>query len=182
MDKIQSITRVIPIETTDLSKSPKTLQKIENNTFEGESSIVNMWGVCDGDPKNYGVKLAKLVKNIKLSSNQMAGCLSAQIVSHFKTDKSNYFLMTPERTRYVMANTNFDYYIYTVYVIGTRTQLKKYLQHEEGIIMCIDSRLKQNESIKYIENTSIGRLGYTYRQSQHKVYLNTEEIIEKYEN
>lgn len=174
LNEIQSITRVIPIETTDLSKSPKALEKIENNTFENEQSIVNMWGICNGDPKNYGVKLAKCVKNIKLTANEKAGCLSAQIVSYFKVDQSNYFLMTPERMEYVKANTSLDYYIYTVYVLGVRSEYK-------GIIICIDSRLKQNESIKYIENTSIGRLGYTYRESQHKVYLNTDEIIEKYE-
>jgi len=174
MDKIQSITRVIPIETTDLSKSPKALEKIENNTIENESSLVNMWGISDGEPKNYGVKLSKLLKNIKLTANEKAGCLSAQIVSYFKVDQSNYFLMTPERMEYVKANTNFDYYIYTVYVLGVRSEYK-------GIIISIDSRLKQNESIKYLES-SMGELGYTYRESQHKVYLNIEEIIEKYEN
>lgn len=65
---------------------------------DGEEICV-MYGVHDGQPKNFGLELAKFIKDIKLVNSLIDGniangieCLVAQVIKHFKSGPGDFYI------------------------------------------------------------------------------------------
>ena len=82
-------------------------------------ALCNMYHHYDGYPEYLGVKLAKFVKDIKITNclgrktgkvANGAGCLAASMIAHFKTEAGNVYLHSCEE-----EEGGWEEYIYTLY-------------------------------------------------------------------
>jgi hypothetical protein len=82
-------------------------------------ALCNMYHHYDGYPEYLGVKLAKFVKDIKITNGlgtkagkvaNGAGCLAASMIAHFKTEAGNVYLHSCEE-----EEGGWEEYIYTLY-------------------------------------------------------------------
>ena len=84
-------------------------------------ALCNMYHHYDGYPEYLGVKLAKFVKDIKISNGLStqadnikiangAGCLAGSMIAHFKTEAGNVYLHACEQ-----EEGGWEEYIYTLY-------------------------------------------------------------------
>ena len=82
-------------------------------------ALCNMYHHYDGYPEYLGVKLAKFVKDIKITNGlgtktgkvaNGAGCLAASMIAHFNTEAGNIYLHSCEE-----EEGGWEEYIYTLY-------------------------------------------------------------------
>lgn len=84
-----------------------------------QKPVVNMYRQFDGYPEGHGAELAeflsagKMVNGLRLGANEKffngMGCLSAQMVAHFKQESGGFYLYPTEITD---CGQDYEYHVY----------------------------------------------------------------------
>ena len=151
----RSLTRVIPIDTTEKMDMNKVMDKISANKYKAKDSVINLYRQYDGYLCGAGLDIAEFLKDFRIVNGLRAddktrvangpSCLAAQLVAHFKTEPGNYYL---EQFKNEIGYYG-EEFIYNIYVIDYK-----------HLVISV----------------------YDVYKKKYDVYLNPEEIVTKAKN
>ena len=151
----RSLTRVIPIETSDKQDMNKVMDKTSANKYKVKDSVINLYRQYDGYLCGAGLDIAEFLKDFRIVNGLRVGdktrvangaeCLAAQLVAHFKTRPGDYYL---QKFNNKIGHFN-EEFIYNIYVIDYK-----------HLVVSV----------------------YDVWNEKYEVYLNVDEIIDKATN